>query len=33
MKKKHDCGDGFRGSVVNTHNIVFCSFCGHEYKC
>jgi len=30
MKRTHKCGDGFLGSIIKSHNIKFCGFCGAE---
>ena len=31
-KKIHYCGDGFKGHVVKVRGIVFCGFCGKEFR-
>ena len=30
--KVHYCGDGFRGQVVKARGVVFCGFCGKEFR-
>jgi len=30
--KKHNCGNGFKGTLVKSHGVVFCGFCGHEFE-
>jgi hypothetical protein len=32
MKKKHSCGNGFKGDIIRAKGIVFCGFCGKELK-
>lgn len=32
VKKFHYCGDGFKGHVVKAHGIIFCGFCGKEFR-
>ena len=29
---KHNCGGGYVGHIVRSHGIVFCGFCGKEFK-
>lgn len=31
-KKLHNCGNGFKGEIVKARGIVFCTFCGKEFK-
>lgn len=31
-KKLHNCGSGFKGEVVKARGIMFCGFCGEEFK-
>ena len=31
-KLPHDCRDGFIGYLIKTHGIIFCGFCGTEFK-
>jgi len=28
--RKHSCGKGFYGEIINTHGITFCGTCGYE---
>lgn len=30
--KKHNCGNGYYGHLIRSHGIIFCGFCGKEFK-
>jgi len=30
--KKHNCGNGYYGYIIRSHGIIFCGFCGHEFR-
>lgn len=31
-RKLHNCGGGFKGELVKTKGILFCGFCGQEFR-
>jgi len=31
-QRLHSCGSGFRGEIIKARGVVFCGFCGEEFK-